>query len=369
MKLKKTIHATLFCFLLICFSGIASGQLEIPKDFTPLFNGKDFTGWNIEPDMGVAWSAEDGRIICKGAPYNPYYILTEKEYENFELFVDFKMSKDCNSGIDLHQIERGWARESHLGIEIQVFDNAGKKITIGSCGSVYDALPPLSNPVKPFGHWNRYYIIMDWPILKIWLNGQLVQDANLENYDVTKYKLRRGFIGLQNHGNYVEYRNLYINELSSKEHLIQLFNEKNLNGWEKVGDAKWTIDNGEIIGTGGDGWLVSEQEFENYELRIFAGKYESGGTSGIYYNWMSQNDPGFKTEFRDWGPENKLKVKYRLTQIINYGNKSYVHNNGDLIQSNIFHNIVKKGRIAIFHSSKDGEIRIPKIQIKALDPV
>lgn len=352
--------------LLLINTNFTFAQFEIPKDFTPLFNGKDFTGWNIKPDLG-AWYIEEGKIICKGDPAQPYIILTNKEYENFELYVDFKMSIGCNGGIMFHQIkmdEEKWARGSYVGMEIQVSDDAGKDIDIHSCGSVYNALAPLSNPVKPNGLWNRYYIIMDWPILKIWLNGQLVQDANLEKEEVTKYKLQTGFIGLQNHRTYVEYKNLYIKELPSKERLTELFNGKNLDGWKIEGDAKWKVENGEIVGTGGDGWLVSEKEYENYELRIFAGKYENGGTSGIYYNWNGQKDPGFKTEFRDWGPGNKMGYNYLLTQIINYGKESYVRNNGELIQSNLFHNKLKKGKVAIFHSANDGIIKIPKISIK-----
>lgn len=364
MKTKKLFIIALLAII----TNIAFAQLDIPKDFTPLFNGTDFTGWNIKPDLG-AWYIEGGRIICKGDPAEPYMILTKKEYENFELYVDFKMSKNCNSGVLLHQIkmnEEGWARGSYVGMEIQISDDAGDNIGIHSCGSVYNALPALSNPVKPLD-WNRYYIIMDWPILKIWLNGQLVQDANLENHDVTKYKLRRGFIGLQNHRFYVEFRNVYIKELPPKEHLTELFNGNNLNGWKIEGDAQWKVENGEIVATGGDGWLVSEKEFANYELQVFAGKFESGGTSGIYYNWNGEKDPGFKTEFRDWGPTNKMGYKYLLTQIINYGNQSYVRNNGELIQSNIFHNKLKKGKVGIFHSANDGIIKIPKISLRDLD--
>jgi len=341
-------------------------QDDIPEDFIPLFNGKDFTGWNIEPDLG-AWHVEEGLIICKGVPKDPYLILTNREYENFELYADFRMSQNCNSGILFSQLDRGWARESYVGFEIQISDDAGKEIKgTSSCGSVYNALLPLSNPVKPFGQWNRYYIIMDWPILRVWLNGQVIQDVNLEEHDETRFKLRKGFIGLQNHGKYVEYKNVCIKELPPKEKVTELFNGKDFLGWEKLGNANWSVNNGEIISTGGDGWLISEKEFENYEFRIFAGKFENGGTSGVYYNWNGEKDPGFKTEFLDWGPGNKIDKKYLLTQIINSGTISYIRNNGNLIQSNSFHNTIKKGRIAIYHSKNDGVVKIPKISIKDL---
>jgi len=379
---NRKLLMSLFLFAMVNLPMNIFGQWEIPDDFIPLFNGRDFTGWNIEPDSG-GWYVKDSRIICSGKPVPPYLILTEKEYENFELYVDFKMSERCNSGIFIHQLPRGWARESRVGMEIQITDHAGRAVGRGSAGSIYDAVAPLSNPVKPAGHWNRYYILMDWPVLKIWLNGQLVQDANLEDDEITRYRLRKGFIGLQNHigggskVSSIEFRNLYIKELPAKEEIRELFNGKDLKGWKTEGKAKWTVENGVIKATGGDGWLISEQEFTNYELRVFAGKYKNGGTSGIYYNWISQTEPGFKTEFHDWGPTprrgfdhtatNMHFKDYLLTQIINYGNESFVRNNGNLIQSNLFHNTVKGGKIAIFHSANDGDVRIPKIQIKSID--
>jgi len=362
MRTKLSLVAA----LLVLSANFALAQFEITKDFTPMFNGKDFTGWNIDPNLG-AWLAEDGCITCKGDPKEPYLILTRKVYENFELYADFKMSENCNSGILLSQLERGWARESYVGFELQISDDAGKAIKATShCGSVYNALMPVANPVKPAGIWNRYYIIMNWPVLKVWLNGQVVQDVNLEEHEVTKFKLRKGYIGLQNHGKYVQFKNLYIRELPSKEKVAELFNGKDLNGWTKVGDANWTVSNGEIVATGGDGWLVTEKELENYELRIFAGKYENGGTSGVYYNWNGEMDPGFKSEFLDWGPANKMDKKYLLTQIINSGRESSVRNNGLLIQTNTFHNKIRKGKVAIFHSKGDGTVKIPVITIKTL---
>ena len=55
------------------------------EGFVPLFNGKDFTGWDITPDKGT-WVVENGMMHCKGSPRTPYLIRTEKEYENFEFW-------------------------------------------------------------------------------------------------------------------------------------------------------------------------------------------------------------------------------------------------------------------------------------------
>lgn len=361
------------CLLILLFLFAAawgSAQNPVPEGFTPLFNGKDFSGWNISPDSG-AWKAENGTMHCFGKPNVPYVILTEKKYENFELMLEFKMSPRCNSGVMLHQAERGWGRESRIGMEIQVGDDAGKEVNVHSCGAVYNVIPPLCNAVRPAGHWNAYHITLDWPVLQIRLNGQWIQNVNLENHPQLKHRLRSGYIGLQNHGREVEYRNIHIRELPSKgESWTELFNREDLKGWTKVGNADWTVENGVLVATGGSGYLVSEKEAEpNYELQIFAGKYGSGGNSGVFYNWENEVDRGYKTEFFDWGAQNKMEYDCVLTQIIDYGSESTVILNGIEVQRNTCRTSPPKGRIALYHSARDGKVKIAQVRIKPIAPL
>ena len=362
----------LYCsFVLLFFTSVPQyAQQFAPEGFTPIFNGKDFTGWNIQPDQG-AWKIENGVMHCLGRPNVPYVILTEKKYENFELMLEFKMSRRCNSGIMVHQAERGWGRESRIGMELQISDDAGREPSVYSCGAVYNVIPPSQIAVRPAGHWNAYHIILDWPILQIQLNGQLVQDVNLENYPQLKYRLRNGYIGLQNHGSEVEYRNIYIRELPSKEVTwTELFNGKDLKGWTKAGNAEWKVENGVIVATGGSGYLISEEVFDpGYELQVFAGKYENGGNSGVFYNWENETDRGYKTEFFDWGKENKMEYDYVLTQVIHYQNESTVILNGNEVQQNAYRTSQPKGRIVMYHSDKDGTLKIAQIRKKPLEPL
>ncbi|MDR2038375.1 MAG: DUF1080 domain-containing protein [Bacteroidales bacterium] len=358
----KKIFVVLWLLLFSVLSNTYA-QSSVPEGFISLFNGTTFHGWNIQPDKG-AWQVIDGVIRCIGTPNTPYLILTEKEYENFELYIDFKMSEGCNSGLFLHQTERSWGRESRNGMEIQIFDNAGRGISKNSCGAVYDQVPPIANPVKPAGLWNTYYIIMDWPFLKIWLNGQLIQDLNLENYPDLKYRLRKGYIGLQNHDHFVEFKNIYIKELpSSEKPWSNLFDGKNLSGWTKTGNATWKIENGVLIASGGSGYLISNDEFENYELQIFGKKYQNGGNSCIFYSWQNEKDMGYRTDFN----EMKLGYQFPLIQVINEGNKSSVRYNGEEISFNTGQTTNPRGKIVLYHSEKDGEIKIAKIRIKNLD--
>ncbi|MDR0386018.1 MAG: DUF1080 domain-containing protein [Prevotellaceae bacterium] len=368
-NIRRGVSVSLLFFLLMP----AFAQNAIPEGFSSLFNGKDFTGWDIQPDKG-AWKVENGTIHCYGKPNDPYFIISEKKYENFELYLDFRMSPKCNSGVTIHLIERDHGRESRMGMEIQVSDDAGNAPDVHSCAAIYDVAPPLLSAVKPAKHWNTYHIIMDWPMLVIELNGQIVQNENMDKNPRLKYRLRNGHIGLQNHGREVEYRNIYIKELPSKEpQWKELFNGKDLKNWETKGEAEWKVENGEITAAGGSGYLISGEIFNpNYELQVFAAKDENsgGGNSGVFYNWENETDRGYKTEFYDKTSAVKLKYmddRFLPTQIINLAGESVVILNGIEVQRNAYRTSPAAGRIAVYHSAKDGKIKIKKIRIKQIE--
>ncbi|MDR2382823.1 MAG: DUF1080 domain-containing protein [Prevotellaceae bacterium] len=371
MKTYFYIKSCLIVSLLAFF--VAPVFSQTPEGFTSLFNGKDFTGWDIQPDKG-AWKVENGVMHCYGKPYDPYFIISEKKYENFELYLDFRTSPKCNSGVTIHLVERDHGRESRMGMEIQVSDDNGSVPDMHSCAAIYDVVPPLLSAVKPANHWNTYHIIMDWPVLLIELNGQIVQNENLDKNPRLKYRLRNGYIGLQNHGKEVEYRNIYVKELPSKEpQWTELFNGKDLKNWETSGNAEWKVENGEIVALGGSGYLISKEIFEpEYELQIFAGKDDSagGGNSGVFYNWENDTDRGYKTEFYDKTATVKLKFmdySFIPTQIINLKGESVVILNGIEVQRNAYHTSPSAGRIAIYHSAKDGKVKIDKIRLKRIE--
>jgi hypothetical protein len=367
----RNIKNALIAFLLLFFFVPVFAQDSAPAGFATLFNGKDFTGWDIQPDKG-AWKVENGVIHCYGKPNDPYFIISEKKYENFELYLDFRMSPKCNSGLTIHLIERDHGRESRMGMEIQVSDDAGSAPSVHSCAAIYDVVPPLFSAVKPAKHWNTYHIIMDWPVLMIELNGQVVQNENMEKNPRLKYRLRNGHIGLQNHGKEVEYRNIYIKELPSKEpQWTDLFNGKDVKNWEVAGNAEWKVENGEITASGGSGYLISKEVFDpGYELQVSAAKDEKGGgNSGIFYNWENETDRGYKTEFYDETSTVKLKYmdySFMPTQIINLGGESTVILNGIEVQRNTYQISPQAGKIAIYHSAKDGKIKIDKIRMKRI---
>jgi len=196
--------------------------------FETLFNGKDLTGWQ----PATNWVVEDGVIALKNRTdrqeHNDNYLWTPKMYGDFVLELEFKVTQGTNSGVYLRT--SNMKDPVFTGIEVQVGNSApGRPLARGSVGGLYDLVAPTSHAVKP-DEWNRYTITCDGPKISVVLNGTLVSEANLDqwtearkNPDGSANKFdralkdfaRAGYIGLQDHGSPVWYRNIRIKPLNT----------------------------------------------------------------------------------------------------------------------------------------------------------
>ena len=200
-----------------------------PPGFTALFNGKDLAGWKgllkspldnpaerakLTPEqlteaqkeadqvMREGWRVEDGALVFCGKGRS---ICTAKDYGDFEMFVDWKIKPKGDSGIYL----RG-------APQVQIWDAGDWKI--GS-GGLYNNQKNPSKPSKiadkPIGQWNTFRIKMVGDRVSVWLNGELVvDDVVMENYwERDKPIYPTGQIELQNHGNTLWFKNIYIREI------------------------------------------------------------------------------------------------------------------------------------------------------------
>ncbi|HEX8915012.1 MAG TPA: DUF1080 domain-containing protein [Humisphaera sp.] len=213
-------------------------QAKVEEGFTSLFNGKDLTGWIYgktkgkdgkegENKAGKGYQVKDGGIVycTKGDGGNLY---TEKEYSNFVLRFEFKLSESANNGIGIRAPLIG--DSAYVGMEIQVLDNGGKmyKKPDGTPsirpaqyhGSVYGVFPAKDGFQKPVGEWNTEEIMADGDHIKVTLNGTVILDCDLSTVTDEKVlkahpglKNKAGHIGFLGHGADVEFRNLRIKEL------------------------------------------------------------------------------------------------------------------------------------------------------------
>ena len=210
-----------------------------PQEWIVLFDGTSFDGWKEYQKDGVSehWKIEDGAMVFyppenreKGKIYD---LVSEKDYTDFILSLEWKISEGGNSGVfwGINE-DSGMKKPYHTGPEIQVLDNEkhpdAKNGTTHQAGSLYDMVAPSEDVTKPVGEWNTMVVSIDHNEKEgsVELNGNKIVNFSVGNeiWDemVSKSKFAdweefgkytKGKIGLQDHGNQVAFRNIKIKEL------------------------------------------------------------------------------------------------------------------------------------------------------------
>ncbi|HLP71466.1 MAG TPA: family 16 glycoside hydrolase [Bacteroidales bacterium] len=271
---------------------------SMPADegFRSMFNGNDLTGWKglvenpvarakmkpaelakkqAEADKKVPenWTVKDGCIVFNGKGNN---LCSIEQYGDFEMLVDWKITKEGDSGIYL----RGTP-------QVQIWDTSRTDVgaQVGS-GGLYNNQRNPSKPLKvadnPVGEWNAFRIVMIGEKVSVWLNGQLVVDnVTLENYwDRNIPIFPKEQIELQAHGTDLAFRDIYIREINEREYnltpeeksqgFVSLFNGRNLDNW--VGNKKsYVVEDGNIVVKPADdsgGNLYTDKEYSDFIFRF-----------------------------------------------------------------------------------------------------
>ncbi len=272
----------LFLFVSTLFV-VPSIAAEAEEGFVSLFNGKDLSGWVIEEGDADSFVVKAGTIYASHEVNFPTWLRSEKVYENFDLRFEFRRVGWVNSGVFFHAPLHG--RNSKVGFEYQIDQKVNELLSNKTCGAIFGVVPPQSNELKPSGQWNSGRILMDWPSLKFWMNDVLIQDLNVEEHEELKYRLRRGYIGLQALGYNVWFRNIRIKELPDKEEWIPLFNGKDFSGWYEEGSgADWFVKDGVLRAENGTSYMVTEEEFEDFELHAYV-RTCPHANGGIFVRW------------------------------------------------------------------------------------
>lgn len=187
-----------------------------------LFNGKNLKGWTTsrlrEPRVNPV---RDGMINPRRI--GAYLLITEEQYGNFVLKLDFKLPPEGNSGVFLRTNPLMPKKDFEMwenAIEVQLLD--GDTTTVHDTGAFYDLVAPSKNNLKR-GEWNTIEIRCDGSLMSAKLNGELVSEIDLDEYtepyrrpDGTEHKFkaafkdhpRRGHIGLQDHGDETWIKNI-----------------------------------------------------------------------------------------------------------------------------------------------------------------
>jgi Domain of Unknown Function (DUF1080) len=201
---------------------------EKAAGFKVLFNGLTPEGWHVyQTDSSNHWSINEGVLSTTGGHND---LVTNAEYDNFELVFDWKVSKGGNSGV-IYMVQdepKKIANTYETGIEYQVIDDKGwpDKLEDGQkAGAAYDLYPPKVAAANEAGEWNKGKIINNKGHIQHFINDKMTADYvwNSPDYKArfakSKFKdwpfakKSKGHIALQDHGQAVAYRNIKIKEL------------------------------------------------------------------------------------------------------------------------------------------------------------
>jgi hypothetical protein len=195
---------------------------EKSAGWTLLFDGKDTAGWHGfgTPGSDGGWSVKDG--VLSPDPKRSKDLVSDGEFADFELSFDWKISPKGNSGVMYHVLDQGdetyWS-----GPEYQILDNAHGERPPQQAGALFALYAPSKDATRPVGQFNHARIVVDHGHVQHWLNGVKVVEYDLGSPDfkarVAASKFRQwpifatgqtGHVALQNHGDWVGFRNIKI---------------------------------------------------------------------------------------------------------------------------------------------------------------
>src|SRR5688500_5489165 len=204
-------------------------------EWVSLFDGKTLSGWHGYNKTGEIknWTIEDSAMVCLGTAQGDTGgdIVTDKEFEDFELAWEWKITKGGNSGVMYHVIEKAeYKAPFETGPEYQVIDDDGytdKLEESQKAGADYGMyVANDKKKLKPVGEWNTRRIVFNKGHVEHWLNGEKIIEYQAWSDEWNKKKkegkwndypaygtAKTGKIALQDHGHKVYYRNIMIREL------------------------------------------------------------------------------------------------------------------------------------------------------------
>ena len=222
-------------------TGTKDTSMKVPETSAPstanwvsLFDGKSFAGWHTFNGKEItSWMIEDSAMVCLGTAKDAHGgdIVSDNEYENFELTWDWKVTKGANSGVMYHVVEGSKYKAPYeTGPEYQIIDDIGfpgKLEDWQKAGSDYAMyLPNDKKKLKPVGEWNSSKIVFNKGHVEHWLNGEKILEFQAWSDEWNKKRkegkwkdypdygsAKKGRIALQDHGNKVYYRNVMIQVL------------------------------------------------------------------------------------------------------------------------------------------------------------
>lgn len=188
----------------------STGEKASGGEWISLFNGKDLQGWEVMGRNKQAFQVKDGVIECNGSGGH-WLRYADREFGDFVFSLEYKASKGANSGIFLRAATE--ANPAYTGMEIQILDDYGQDPRNNTTGSIYGSITPMLNQSKPAGEWNQVEITCQGERVVVVMNGVKIIDILMNQHDSLRQRLRKGYVGVQDHGHFIWFRNLKLKAL------------------------------------------------------------------------------------------------------------------------------------------------------------
>ncbi|MGQ0636234.1 MAG: 3-keto-disaccharide hydrolase [Planctomycetaceae bacterium] len=323
MRSNRCSCVTLLALCLAFATANAQENNSPPESFTALFNGKDLTGWYgtlptldlrkrltyfeaagayraNQAEFASHWRAENGELVNDG---QGAYATTDREFGDYELWIDYKTVPLADSGIYL----RGCPQ-----VQIWDYTKAGGKWNLGAdkgSGGLWNntvgtpGRDPLVLADRTFGEWNRFFIRHVGDRVWVRLNDQLVVDDAVLQFlwDKTRPLPARGPIELQTHGGEIRWRNVFLREIppdeanailrgKDPEGFVPLFNGKDLTGWQGATGDYEIVEGVLRCKPGKGGVLFTSEVYEDFVVRLEI-KLSPAGNNGLAIRYPGEGDP------------------------------------------------------------------------------
>ncbi len=379
MNNKKMTRRFILLFLML--NGLSlSGYSRPPEkqqngDFISLFNGKDLTGWAF---VGTpAFTVRENAIFSTGAKPYPSWLRTEKEYENFVLRFSYKTAGWYEGGILIHAPMDGPAGK--IGFKIHLRHDR-HPMGVRSQGAIYDVAAPDTFANFPPGQWNKCEIRCDWPLLKVTINGTVIQNLDMSANEILKYRMRRGYIGIQNIGGRGTcFKDIEIRTLPDKEkHWTYLFK----NGMDKLeteGNSDWAVLKDVLTARGDNAMAYTREAYSGpFEMQVWV-KNMVNGNGGIVF---TSPDKKQRVEVQCFNVESSTNptgsiygiapatrvvsrdLEWYLIQIFSSGKSAKVFVNGEKVAESDSLEYPFEGLIGFQQHTPDGFIQYRGARIK-----
>jgi len=295
---------TIILFFFVGYIGNTQNKLtkkEKKEGWELLFDGKTTKGWRNYGKPSISgWNVVDGILQNSGiGSDHGGDIVSNGLYEDFELYFEWKIANQSNSGVFYHVNEIEGKPIYSSAPEYQLLDDKGWPDKLDDSqysGANYAMNAPENAKVKSIKKFNTSRIIVKDANVEHWLNGvkvvayELWSDDWKKNVSESKWKehpkygiFKKGNIGFQDHGGMTMFKNIKIKDITDKGNAI--FNGKDLEGWKIHGTEKWYVDQTELVCESGVdkkyGYLATKKQYKNFILRLKF-KQEADGNSGVF---------------------------------------------------------------------------------------